>query len=91
MPAMTDNLPDTIQLAKTILSRLGEADIAGDSYVDDQGRWIVELGLMDEEGSRDLKLIEGDTFDFVGRTWKVSKVYEPSIAERGPVAKLTRV
>jgi hypothetical protein len=40
---------------------------------------------------RELHLYEGDTFEFGGYAWKVTKVYEPTAASRGPVATLTKV
>lgn len=64
--------------------------ITGDSF-DDQGSWVVEIGINDESGNRGITVVEGDTFEFADATWRVDKVYEPSTNTRGLVAELTRI
>lgn len=89
---MTTELPESITIAKAILDRVTEnALVAGHSLVDDEGRWILQLGLEDSTGERQLELMEGDSFEFAGGTWRVAKVYEPNTRPRGVVAKLERV
>jgi hypothetical protein len=83
-------LPQTIQLVHGILEHVGDAYVAGHSYVDDQGRWILQLGLGDGGGDRELNVVEGDTVEFAGATWKVATVNEPS-ADATELATLARV
>lgn len=91
---MASELPETITIAKTIPSRVHDdygSVVVGDSRLDDQGRWIVGLGIHDAGGDRDVDVQEGDTFEFAGAMWKVTQVREPTTATRGRVATLTKV
>ena len=87
----TYELPETIELSKALLYRVGSASMAGHTYVDEQGRWIVRISSVDDAGKHEIHIREGETLKFVGATWKLTKVYEPTTATRGPVATLTRV
>lgn len=65
--------------------------IAGSNHTGPDGRRFVRIGLEDSQGGRDLEVAEGSTFEFSGSTWRVAKVYEPSIDPRGPVAEFVKV
>lgn len=89
---MTSELPETLEIHKTIPTRAGDsASLGGHNAIDAQGRWIVQLSIHDDAGGRLVNLFEEDTFEFAGATWQVSKIAEPSTRTRGLVATLTRV
>lgn len=93
---MTSERTETLTIAKTIRETVVDGQrvvghVAGGSWIDEQGRWVLGLGLSERSGSRDIDLLEGDEFEFAGATWKVTKVYEPTTATRGAVAELVRV
>lgn len=89
---MANDLPDMIELYESIPNPLGSgAFIAGDSYLDDQGRLEVRLAIDDDAGERDIRHHEGDTFEFAGATWRVTKIFEPMAAGRSSVATLSRI
>jgi gamma-glutamylcysteine synthetase len=88
---MTSHLPDTVEIYQGIPSRLDDvAGLGGDSHIDDQGRWVAQLDVVDGDGGRMISLLEGDTFELAGATWQVSTIYEPRV-DRRHVATLTRV
>ncbi|MBM7783333.1 hypothetical protein [Tenggerimyces flavus] len=82
-------LPQTIEIVHGVLEHVGDAYVAGHRYVDESGRRVLQLGLGDESGDRDVSVVEGDTFEFAGATWKVSSVYEPAAGDR--LARVVRV
>ena len=87
---MTSDLPGTIEIYRSIPRRLGGgAFIAGDSYLDDQGRVGVRLMINDDAGERDVRGHEEDIFEFAGAAWQVTKVFEPNLATRSHVATLS--
>jgi Family of unknown function (DUF6406) len=89
---MTSDLPGTIEIYRSIPRRLGGgAFIAGDSYLDDQGRVDVRLMINDDAGERDTQCHEGDTFEFAGATWQVTKAFDPDLATRSHVATLSLI
>lgn len=88
---MTQQLPEVMEIEKTIPNRIGGSVLGGDSYVDEQGRWIVELHVSDGESRRLLHVVEGESVEFAGMTWRVTDVVEPTTATRGQVATLRRV
>lgn len=88
---MTSDLPDTIEISKALLKHVGDASVAGHTYIDDQGLLIVRLSALDDAGKREIHVHEGDVFDFAGAKWRMAIVHEPTIATRGRVATLTRV
>jgi hypothetical protein len=65
--------------------------IGGDSYLDEQGRLEVDLTVEDDVGERDIRHHEGDIFEFAGATWRVAKIFEPSLDGRSRVATLSKV
>lgn len=87
---------EKITVAKTIRHDVREGTrvighVIGDSLVNEQGQWVVELDLIEQSGKRGIDVVEGDEFEFAGGTWRVAKVYEPTTAPRGAVAELVRV
>ncbi len=88
---MSEPLPASLTLMKRMLERVDEAGIAGHSYVDEQGRWALQLQISDGGRAQLISVFEGDSVEFAGATWTVSEVVEPTTTERGPVATLTRV
>jgi Family of unknown function (DUF6406) len=89
---MTSHLPNTIELHQSIPDRLGAgAVIGGSSYLDDQGRLEVRLAIKDDTGERRIQRHEGDTFEFAGATWKVTKIFEAYVGGRPRVATLSKV
>ncbi|MFC7623647.1 hypothetical protein [Microlunatus sp. GCM10028923] len=104
---MTNDLPEslTVQTARRIsVYRNGRIAgyVTGSSRTHDDGRPLLRLGLSEESGARDLEVGEGDTFDFAGATWQVTKVNatrsqasNDALTERtggaGTVATLTRI
>jgi hypothetical protein len=88
---MSSELPETLDIFSTSPTRVGDSDsLAGHNAVDADGRWIVQLSIHDNAGGRLVNLFEGDTFEFGGARWQVSKIYEPRPEGRS-VATLTRV
>jgi hypothetical protein len=89
---MISDLPDAIELHQGIPDRLGGgAFIGGDSYLDEQGRLEVDLTVGDDVGERDIRHHEGDIFEFAGATWRVAKIFEPSLGGRSRVATLSKI
>jgi hypothetical protein len=89
---MTSHLPSTIELHQSIPDRLGGgAVIGGSSYLDDQGRLEVRLAIKDDTGERRIQRHEGDTFEFAGATWQVTKIFEAYMGGRPRVATLSKV
>ena len=89
---MTSDLPSTIELHQSIPNPLeGGAVIGGSSYLDDQGRLEVRLAIKDAAGERTVRGHEGDTFDFAGATWQVTKVFEAHAGGRPRVATLSKL
>jgi Family of unknown function (DUF6406) len=89
---MTSDLPATIELHQSIPRRLGGgAVIGGSSYLDDQGHLEADLAIKDNAGERDIRCHEGDTFEFAGATWKVTKIFEAYVSGRPRVATLSRI
>jgi hypothetical protein len=89
---MTSDLPGTIELHQSIPHPLGGgAVIGGSSYLDDQGRLEVRLAIKDAAGERSIRRHEGDTFEFAGATWRVTKVFEAYAGGRPRVATLSKV
>ncbi len=82
-------LPRTMEIVHGVLEQVGDAYVAGHSYVDENGRWVLQLGLGDGAGDREVSVVKGDTFEFVGATWKVATVYEPAAGDE--VASVVRV
>jgi len=92
---VTPERTETITVLKTVRSDvvIGQrvvGHVVGNSRIDEQGRWIASLGLIEQSGVREVDLVEGDEFEFAEGTWKVTKVYEPDPAFRS-VAQLVRV
>ncbi|MBM7783339.1 hypothetical protein JOD67_000019 [Tenggerimyces flavus] len=88
---MSEGLPASLILMKRMLERVDEAGISGHSYVDEQGRWVLQLQISDGGRAQLVSVFEGDSVEFAGTTWTVSEVLEPTTVERGKVATLTRV
>jgi hypothetical protein len=89
---MTSDLPDTIELHEGIPDHLGGgAALGGYSYLDDQGRLKVDMTVNDNAGERDIQCHEGDSFEFAGATWQVTKIFETYTDGRPHVATLSRV
>ncbi len=89
---MTNDLPETIQVYKTIPANVDtEQGLGGDSGFDRQGRKVVQLSIHDNAGDQFIMLGEGETFDFAGATWEVTTIEEPTTRTRGKVATLRRV
>ncbi|MBF6332354.1 hypothetical protein [Nocardia transvalensis] len=89
---MTSGQPETITIHKTILTTTASgAGVSAGSAVDDQGRWVVRLSVGSGPDSLFIDVVEGDTFQFEGDTWKVTKVFEPSTHTRGAVATISKV
>jgi hypothetical protein len=81
-----------LEIYLTIPDRLGRGTvIGGNSYLDDQGRLEVRLAIKDAAGERDIRCHEGDTFEFAGATWQVTRVFEPTLSGRSRVATLSKV
>ena len=96
MTADEQKRTESLTIVKAVLLNVYDGErvvgqVAGDSWIDEQGRWTLGLGLDEARGARDIDLLEGDEFEFVGGTWRVAKVYEPTTAPRGAVAELVRV
>lgn len=91
MPVTSQQLPAVLEIYKTIPSRINDSLIGGDSYVDEQGRWVVELHVAEGGGRQLLRVVEGDSVAFAGATWAVENVGEPTSQAQGCVATLTRV
>lgn len=88
---MTVNLPEILEIEKTIPNRVNDSLVGGDSFVDEDGRWVVELHVAENGDRRLLRVVEGDTVDFAGTTWTLEGVKEPTTQPQGRVATLTRV
>ncbi|MCO6009255.1 hypothetical protein NE236_30220 [Actinoallomurus purpureus] len=89
---MTSDLPGTIELHQSIPHPLeGGTVIGGSSYLDDQGRLEVRLAIKDDAGERRIRHHEGDTFEFAGATWRVTKVFEAYPGGRPRVATLSKI
>lgn len=88
---MTSEDATTVEIWQSIPARMAGGTIGGQNYIDDQGRWAVRLSPSDEGGVRYIHLREGDTFEWTGGTWEVTKVYEPREGGRPHVATLTKV
>lgn len=89
---MSSDEVETIDLYKTTPDeRSAGTKLGGHTYTDDQGRLTVRLYLKDGSGERRIHVREGDTFEFDGQSWRVTKVHEHTAATRGRVATLTKV
>ncbi len=89
---MTSDLPGTIELSQGIPHRPGNRSfIAGYSYLDDKGRLEADLTVNDDDGERDIRCHEGDSIEFAGVTWQVTKIFEPHEGGRPRVATLSRI
>ena len=76
---MTNDLPEilTVQPARRIgVYRDGSIAgyVTGSSRTDAEGRAILRLGLSEASGTRDIEVNEGDTIEFAGATWRVTKI-----------------
>lgn len=76
---MTNDLPEilTVQSARKIgVYRDGRVAgyVTGNSRTDAEGRAVLRLGLSEESGTRDFEVNEGDTVEFAGATWRVTKI-----------------
>ena len=89
---MTSDLPGAIDLYGGIPDRprVGVV-VAGDSYLDDQGRLEVRLAIKDDAGERDVQCHEGDIFEFAGTTWRVTRIFEPYMGGRSRIATISQI
>jgi hypothetical protein len=89
---MTSDLPGTIELHQSIPHPLGGgAVIGGSSYLDDRAAWRSVWPSRNDAGEHGIRRHEGDTFEFAGATWRVTKVFEPSLGGRSRVTTLSKV
>lgn len=89
---MTSDLPGKIEIYHGIPDRPKKGTfVAGDSYLDEQGRLELDLTIVDDAGERDVRCHEGDTFEFAGASWKVTEISAPSMGGRARLASLSRV
>lgn len=76
---MNDKALDRISVAQSTNPGSDAGSIGGGGcYIDDEGRAVVILAAMPDEGdSKDYHLHEGETFELGTELWEVTEIVDP--------------